>query len=591
MTIIQTSISIVWKNAKWMFIVAIATSVLLSLLLVLMTYATQFFFDTTLAALKGDATLTYLIFVAIAIGVIEIVQKVISSLSNFVFDELQTIAEGGAGYLIHKKASSIEPISYENPEFLDDINRANEGARNCFNLFNAYLSFISFYIPYFLTIGIYLYTLKPILVVSLLFIFVPLFINNYLRAKVFTDLEDDAGALRRSYEYYERCIVDSEYFKETRILGAFSYFYKLYQASLQALNKKLWRVEVRGDLIELGMYLLTLLGYLGVLYLLLISLISGDISVGAFAAVFTSIAVAVSLANEMINVKMRRTASKLPTVINFINFLAIPERSGEFMNLCPADGVVLNNISFRYPGTAKNAIDHVSLTIHKEETIAIVGENGSGKSTLTKLILGMYTPDSGEIMINGKNVATVSPSSTYLGVTAVFQKFQRYKFSLENNISISDIDRDVTSEHLSQAVRNADVDIDSSSLFPEGYDTILSKEFDGVDLSGGQWQRVAIARGFYRHKNFIVLDEPTAAIDPIEETKLYQKFAEVAQNNTAIIVTHRLGSAKIADRIIVMDNGKIVEEGTHDSLMKMGKKYAEMYTAQAKWYENNSSMM
>ena len=155
--------------------------------------------------------------------------------------------------------------------------------------------------------------------------------------------------------------------------------------------------------------------------------------------------------------------------------------------------------------------------------------------------------------------------------------------TLKNNICISDAGRDTEDEELDLIVRMAGLDVTERS-FDSGYETMLSREFGGVDLSGGQWQRVAIARGFYRIHQIIVLDEPTAAIDPLEETKIYNRFAEISKDKTAIIVTHRLGSVKLADRIVVMDKGKIVGIGTHSDLVLECPKYREMWTAQAQYY-------
>lgn len=161
--------------------------------------------------------------------------------------------------------------------------------------------------------------------------------------------------------------------------------------------------------------------------------------------------------------------------------------------------------------------------------------------------------------------------------------------TLGENISISSNkerffkDNKDIKEKLQLAVEKSDLEINEEK-FNKGFDTMLSREFDGIDLSGGQWQRIAIARGFYKDHNMIVLDEPTAAIDPVEETKIYNKFAEMSKGKTAIIVTHRLGSAKIADRIVVMDKGKIIEIGTHEELINSKGKYSEMYVFQSKWY-------
>jgi len=166
--------------------------------------------------------------------------------------------------------------------------------------------------------------------------------------------------------------------------------------------------------------------------------------------------------------------------------------------------------------------------------------------------------------------------------SGVFQKFQRYQFTLSDNISIADTSAAPDTVKIDSVIEKSDIDVGDN--YPDGINTMLSREFDGIDLSGGQWQRVALARGLYKDCRLIVLDEPTSAIDPIEETRLYRKFKEIAVGKTAIIVTHRLASTKIADRIVVMRDGRIDEIGTHEALMDAGGHYSVMYNSQAKWY-------
>lgn len=196
---------------------------------------------------------------------------------------------------------------------------------------------------------------------------------------------------------------------------------------------------------------------------------------------------------------------------------------------------------------------------------------------------GIYTPTEGVVSIGGCDTKELCRNSIYKNISGVFQKFQKYQMTLRENVVISDLNNVIDDDSIKNTLRKADVNYDSAT-FIDGLDTMLSREFDGIDLSGGQWQRIAIARGLNRKHKIIVLDEPTAAIDPLEETNLYKKFAEISKGITSILVTHRLGSARIADKIIVMDEGSIVEFGTHEELLNNHGKYYDMFQAQAKWY-------
>ena len=282
--------------------------------------------------------------------------------------------------------------------------------------------------------------------------------------------------------------------------------------------------------------------------------------------------------------------SKTGLTSNLIYFLSLPERGGDNQHEGDNSGrIELDHVSFTYPGSQNAVLNDVNLSI-SNETVAIVGMNGAGKSTLIKLLTGIYTPDSGRVTINGLDTALSSVDALCSNTSGIFQNFQKYKIGLRDNAAISDMERDTTDGELTDLLNQVNLKEQTEAL-PNGLDTMLSADFDGVELSGGQWQRLAIARGLHRKHGIIVLDEPTSAIDPIEEKYLYEQFANIAKGKTAVIVTHRMSSARIADRIVVMHDGTIVEEGTHERLMALGGRYAWMFKKQASWYQNDTTAL
>ena len=275
---------------------------------------------------------------------------------------------------------------------------------------------------------------------------------------------------------------------------------------------------------------------------------------------------------------------ELGLVRNYIDFIDMPESPRKETDCEKENDIVLSHVSFCYPNSSEKSVNNVSLTIKKGETIALVGENGAGKTTLVRLMIGLYRPTEGSVKIGENDLSEVGFRSLFKGTSGVFQHFQRYAFSLEDNIRIADFSSRKNEDDIDDLLKENGIRASDRETFPDGLQTILSREYDGTELSGGQWQRIAIARGLYRDSNIMVLDEPTASIDPIEESNVYRRFSEYANGRSAIVVTHRMGSARIASRIIVMKEGSIVEVGTHDELMKAGGEYARMFDLQAKWY-------
>ncbi|GHU01258.1 multidrug ABC transporter permease [Spirochaetia bacterium] len=578
---------LVFRTAPFFIIISNLIGALHGMSWAFAVFANQRLYDALSAALFSGGPVSAAFFAGALVAAVSIGTQLLNGIHNFIWRPIFEKATGRLSEMVHRKAALLPALDFENKERLDDINKAAEGMRNSVAFFLSFYNLFTFYLPYFLFLFVYLYRIKPLLTVSFVIIFIPVFLSQIVRAKLYAKLEKESAPLRRESEHYEQCLCGQEFMKETRLLGAYRYFKTRYMETIETLSKKQWGIEKRINVINLGLNILTLAGYGGILFMLFRLLMGGEISVGAFAAVYSSVGMMFNIMNEIFTNHLSSITRGLGSVNNFIRFLDLGARTGEHkrpdFSLSPeaGGGIIVKDVSFSYPLAEKPSVEHVSLEIRPGETVAIVGENGSGKSTLVKLLAGLYTPSGGSVTIGGADTATTAPESLFAEVSAVFQTYQRYKLTLEENIRISDT---VSTESIDTPARQTNIDLRDSKTFPQGEATVLSREFDGTDLSGGQWQRVAIARGLYRNHQFILLDEPTAAIDPIEETRVYRQFAEISQGKTAVIVTHRLGSARIAKRIIVMDSGRIVETGAHEELVEQGGVYAEMWKAQAKFY-------
>ncbi|MDR1324948.1 MAG: ABC transporter ATP-binding protein/permease [Treponema sp.] len=549
--------------------------------------ARQRFFDSA-AALVGGAGGTAPVFAALGLlGLVALLCQVLNGAHNLFYMPLSDKIIGALTVTMQEKAARIAPIQFEDTRRLDDINKASQGKDNVVDFAMTFINIFTFYVPYFVYMSLYLMSLKPLLAISIAIVFVPTALTQIIRVRAFTDVEKGAAPARREYEYYETCIAGREYFKETRLLGGFRFFSKLYIDAFRVMRDLILKARLKSDMFELGARALTCGGYFCILFLLFRSLMAAEISVGAFAAVASAIGMLYNIMEEVVCMHIGRIAQNMGAIRNYVRFMEMEERGG--VNREPeADcDISLEGVSFTYPGAESPAVKDVSLRIKNSETLAIVGENGSGKSTLVRLITGIYTPAEGAVRYGRDRTEDLSLSSLCGCTSGVFQKYQKYQMTLEENLIISRADADwavADRRRLDEICEQAGVERESAA-FPQGYDTMLSREFDGVDLSGGQWQRVAIGRGFFREHSLIVLDEPTAAIDPYEETRIYQRFAEISKGKTAIIVTHRLGSVRLADRIVVMKEGRLVESGTHEELVAAGGEYAQLYASQEQWYK------
>lgn len=574
-------ISMLFKNAKLNFILSIFLCSSVGLLTSMNVLIKQKFFEG-IEMLSTINNLGPIIGMGIFWGLYMLITLFFQGISDVMMEDLGIRVGGILGDFVNCKAGKIDPLYYEDVEMLNLINKAYQGVEQSSDAIRIAITLISYYVPYFFFFAFYTYRIYPALCLILLLVLLPTLVSQHFRTKHYTQLENEVAPLRRKMDYYRNCIADREYARETRVLGATKYFRELYESSLSFFKKLAWKAERKSSLIELALRATSLIAYIAIILLMFTFTRKGLMGVAAFVAILSSIDQMFSFMDYIGN-NIGDISNSMPCVINTVDFLNLSEKNKERMEIDNAS-IVFDNVSFCYPCSRNFALKNVSFKIDEGETIAIVGTNGAGKSTIAKIILGIFVPTEGDVYIGNHSIQNISRESIYKNSSAVFQDFQKYKMTLKQNILISDLTKESNDSQISENLCSMDIDVDDIT-YPDGLDSLLSREFGGTDISGGQWQRVAIVRGMYRRNHIVVLDEPTAAIDPLEESKIYKQFAKISKGKTSIIITHRIGSARIADKIIVMDNGHVAGYGCHEQLMRENKLYKAMFNSQAQWYQ------
>ena len=433
-----------------------------------------------------------------------------------------------------EKVERLELIDFETLDANERIELAKSGVGACGTMLIFFL-FPMFGLLRMALAAAYLYTLSPLLALVVPFVFMPRIVSYVVRGSRYYKLERETVPALREYQYLERCLVDREYFKETRILGTGAAFLQRYRNVIRWFNAQRWREDIHVAKIDLALNVLVLCGYGGSFLLAALLLSAGAIGVGGFAVVVyaaSRLMLTTGATMDMAGNSYRSSA----TAAHLFEFLARGEgRALEGPSAAPEDpaaaaaGAALraNGVSFTYPGTERVAVSGIDLEIPHGMTVALVGANGAGKSTLAKLLLGLYVPTGGNVLRRGIDTREAARSAIRAGTSAVFQNFQRYQLSLRENVILADVEAAGDRSRVLQALRDGGV---AEDLWqgPDGLDVVLSREFGTRDLSLGQWQRLAIARGLFRRHDTIVLDEPTASIDPLEEQAVYERFMTIA---------------------------------------------------------------
>ena len=534
---------------------------------------------------------------------LKLVSDSIETMSSFAATSLRDRVQGGVEGQVLEKVANFDDIAlFENPELLNILELAKTGVKQVQQLaftISMTITGICIFIPSIGLAASIAWWVPVVMVVSSL----PSIHIERKYLKLIWRVQKKQAKITREMNLSATVLTGEEYAKELRLFGLQELWLKRWNgqylqffSEMQQVRKKgaiavlLWSIFSRIGVALPFVYVV--MGALGGRYTLGdLALYSGlivqvetslqllignytnlyDISLGV-SPIFQLLDLKPELQSPLVNV-----ASRLPS---------LPDGEQDSGPTKDKIGIEIKDLSFCYPGSTKNTIAHINLTINPGEMLVLVGENGAGKTTLGKLLGRLYDPTSGSIAWNNKDLRSYSLAYVRSRIAVVMQDYARFPSTVRENVGFGDLLSLSDDTAINEAISEAGIAAKVNSL-EQGLETPLGKQLeDGIDLSGGQWQRIAIARALMRldTAEVLIFDEPTAALDPKTEHEIYSIFRQIAAGKTTVVISHRLGLAKIADRIAVMENGKIAEIGTHDELIELGEIYCSMFTRQASSY-------
>lgn len=546
-----------------------------------------FFLKTALSVIEGNGTFRELAVKIILMVLGKIVIDMMGYFTNFYCRiRFEIKCESYINEMIFKKAQQVELSCYENPDFFDKYNRATWVVeKNGFKRIVMGTSWVIGSLISLIVMVSYLVSIDPLMII---FVICPVFVMLFriLKNKEEFKKEKETTPYERQKEYVRRTVLLKDFAKEIKTTDIFTVLKRRFQ---DAVEKNIALIKKYGLRIAVLEILSDLFGD--------VIPVAGGFGYGCYRLVAPE-----NLAISDFSVLVSAILQCRYKINNFSRYFTMQQKHclwvqslREFLSYEPkiVDGGIatedfqrleFRNVTFSYPGKDEPTLKKVSFSINRGETVAVVGHNGAGKTTLSKLLMRLYDVNEGEILYNGKNIKDYNIADYRNRFASVFQDYRIFAMTVAENVLMHEVDGNnvsVAEKALQQSGVKNKID-----KFPEGVNTLLTKEFDdnGASLSGGETQKLAIARMFAKNFDIAVLDEPSSALDPVAESKMYEALIQGTKNKTVIYISHRLSSAANSDKIIVFREGMLVEQGTHSELMEKGGEYCGMFTLQASGY-------
>ena len=540
------------------------------------------------ASFWGSAVLSMLI----VLFVYRICNRVVTRVSNSIIKIAGEKVTNQVKVQIMQKAKTIDLASFDIPAFYEKLENANREAghrpiqtlQSTFSIISTVIQLVSYVIilakipnMWWMPLGVVLISI-PSAVISFVY-----------RRKHFQYVRWRSKD-RRQLSYYSGLLVNKDLVKEIRIFDLADTFIDRYNRVF-----KKYYAGLRKLIIEESAWLIAIAVISSVVNCIFYAVIAFGVFVGRFTignySLYTN---ALNSIANCVTSFINTSASVYEGTLFIDNLIAFMKEKPTILPISEIPEkvkrnaphtIVFEDVSFSYPGTDRKVIKNLSTTFRPGETVVLVGLNGAGKTTLVKLLTRLYDPTEGRILLDGKDLREYDVRELYDLFGIIFQDFGKYAVTAAENIAFGDIHKNEDREKVEECARQANAE-DYISRLPDGYDTPLMRIFEkeGIELSGGQWQKLAIARAFYRDSDIMILDEPTASLDPMAEQEIFNQFDTLREGKMTIFVSHRLSSAVIASKILVLEYGELIEEGNHHELMSKRGKYYDLFTTQAKRY-------
>jgi ATP-binding cassette subfamily B protein len=488
--------------------------------------------------------------------------------------------------MVMEHASRLDLASYEDPVFYDKLERARVQATDRSAMIQA-IGSVGQQIVAAASLSLGIFWFSPWLLVLLVVAVVPAFLGESHFAFLGYAQNIRQTPARRQLDYLRVLGASKESAKELRLFGLSGFLSgeyarlsnQIYDQNVRLARRRLWAGT--------ALSLLTTAGYYGAYIYVIYRTVTGVLTWGTLQFLAGAIAGASSNIQSVFST-FSSIADQSLFLTDLVEFMGVRPKLCSKPEALPAprpirDGFTFEQVTFSYPHSARRILDRLDFRLVPGERIALIGENGQGKTTLVKLLTRLYDPTAGRILLDGVDLREYSIEDLHSQIGVIFQDFMRYEMTARENIAVGRIERGQNGA-VRQAARKSLADQVIDNL-PKGYEQLLGLRFEGgVDLSGGEWQKIALARAYFRNAQLVILDEPTASLDARSEYEVFQRFAELTEGKTSLLISHRFSTVRMADRIVVLENGRIAEQGSHQQLVSLGGRYAVMFDLQASSY-------